>query len=364
MAEVSSFRPEWVSAPGDTVSRILQERQISREDFSQKIGWSVDQVEALLRGSAHITEETATILASTLGASAGFWITREFQYREGVARLRDEAKHAVEKGWLSEIPVQDMVKFGWLDAEKGETNHATACLRFFGVPSVEAWHATYDQALNVAAFRTSESFDAVPGSVAAWLRQGELESAKIKCEAWDKTKFSSALEEIKLLIRGKDPKFFLSKLTEMCAACGVAVAIVRPPKGCRASGATRFTLANRALMILSFRYLSDDQFWFTFFHEAGHLLLHDKKALFIDGVGMPSTTRQEQEANKFASNFLVPDEYREELLALSANKYDIVRFANKIKISPGIVVGQLQFHGKLRHNQMNGLKRRFRWKED
>jgi Zn-dependent peptidase ImmA (M78 family) len=112
--------------------------------------------------------------------------------------------------------------------------------------------------------------------------------------------------------------------------------------------------------MLSFRYLSDDHFWFTFFHEAGHLLLHGKKAVFLEGENIVST-KEEQEANDFSARFLVPRQYQAELLRLPVNSLEVIKFGRRIGISPGIVVGQLQHLGRLRQNELNALKRRFKW---
>jgi Zn-dependent peptidase ImmA (M78 family) len=140
------------------------------------------------------------------------------------------------------------------------------------------------------------------------------------------------------------------------------VVVVRAPGGCRASGATRFLTKDKALLLLSFRYLTDDHFWFTFFHEAGHLLLHGERGFFLEGVDMPSTI-EEDEANEFAANTLVPSEFQPTLLSLRADAHKVIRFAMKIGVSPGIIVGQLQHLGKIRQNQLNSLKRRFEWSE-
>jgi Zn-dependent peptidase ImmA (M78 family) len=114
--------------------------------------------------------------------------------------------------------------------------------------------------------------------------------------------------------------------------------------------------------LLSFRFLSDDQFWFSFFHEAGHLLLHGDGGFFLEGDDTPSTT-QEQEANDFAEGALVPPEFQEALLRLPLNGREVIRFAHRLGVSPGIVVGQLQHHGKFTYRQLNNLKRRFKWVE-
>jgi len=112
------------------------------------------------------------------------------------------------------------------------------------------------------------------------------------------------------------------------------------------------------MILLSFRYLSDDHFWFTFFHEAGHLLLHGDKSLFIED-GSEVSIKEENEANLFAQNILIPPDSRAEFLSLTPSRETIMKFAVKIGISRGIVVGQLQHQGRLKREQFNYLKRRY-----
>lgn len=360
MAEHSDFQPDWVSTPGDTIADILEERNLSPVEFANQMDYTFEHANELLHGHATITIENARRLEGILGASVEFWMNRESQYREDVARLQREVRGAASREWLTELPVKDMIKFGWLESVPGSADAAAACLRFFGVRDVGTWRKTYRDALEMAAFRTSPSFESQPGAVAAWLRQGEIESASIDCKRWNAKKFQEILPRIRSLTRKKDPSYFIPELAKRCAECGAAVLIVRAPTGCRASGATRFLSPSRALMLLSFRYLSDDHFWFTFFHEAGHLLLHDKKALFLEGPDMP-LTREEEEANEFAARVLIPPKFQAELRNLRANGREVIRFARHAGVSPGIVVGQLQHLGQIKPNQLNTLKRRFIW---
>ncbi len=125
----------------------------------------------------------------------------------------------------------------------------------------------------------------------------------------------------------------------------------------------RFLSLTRPMILLSFRYLSDDQFWFTFFHEAGHLVLHGDRCIFLEGDDTLST-EEEDEANAFAANVLIPPELQAEMLRLPLNGRAVMRFVRKVGISPGIVVGQLQHYGCFRRNQLNNLKRRYTWVED
>src|SRR5690606_39252197 len=141
----------------------------------------------------------------------------------------------------------------------------------------------YKSAPGLAKFRTSQSFTPQLGAVAAWIKQCETEADYIDCSPWNKAIFLDSLSEIKKLTLEPDANIFLQELQRICANCGVAVVIARTPSGCQASGATKFISEDKALLMLSFRYLSDDHFWFTFFHEAGHLILHGEDAVFIEG---------------------------------------------------------------------------------
>jgi HTH-type transcriptional regulator/antitoxin HigA len=352
-----SFQPNWASPPGDTINDILYERGISPATFASKINLPPSAAKKLLTGVLELTPEIAKDLSELLGASDKFWLRREQQYRGDLVRLEEEfgVSH-----WLEELPVKDMIKLGWIKSARSAKDKAQACLDFFGVKNVADWRLSYKTQLDAVAFRTSETFNSTPGAVISWLRQAELESTEIDLSKWNPEKFRSALIEARSLTRKKEPSEFLPQLQSLCASAGVAVVIVRAPSGCRASGATRFPAKDRALLALSFRYLSDDHFWFTFFHEAAHLLLHSKELTFIE-TSEPYDTAKEAEANKFSEDFLIPVNRQSELLTLGGDYKKIMRFARAIGISPGIVVGQMQYKKLLRPNQLNSLKKRYKW---
>ncbi len=358
---VSLFSPDWVSPPGDTISDILAERNLPLPKFAKDIGQSIEEAIDLIQGRSTITIRTARELERVLGASVQFWMARDFRYREDVKRLR-----SADEAWLSELPLGDMIKFGWLTPTPKPSEEMAACLRFFNVPDVAAWGRRYAFLHGAVPFRTSVSFESRAAAVAAWLRQAEIDAEKVVCAPWDVRGFERALSESRALTRLKDPSQFLPRLSELCARSGVALCIVRSPNGCRASGAVFFTSPEKAVLLLSFRYLSDDHFWFTFFHEAGHLILHASLGLFLEeieeGQGLLTST-EEQQANEFAARFLIPDAYKPRLSALPIDAHRIIKFARQIGVAPGIVVGQLQHIGRIKHSQMNSLKRRYEWRE-
>jgi HTH-type transcriptional regulator / antitoxin HigA len=362
MVDDTPFSPDWVSPPGTTIATILEERGATPSELARWIERSTDDVEDLLVGRAEVTADVARRLAGALGASEAFWARRELQYRADLARLQQEAALPESAAWLNEIPVKDIEGWGWLRPLANPAAAAVACLQFFGVPSVGAWREVYGDAL-AAAYRTSPTYKSEPGAVAAWIRQGEIAASSIECGHWDPEGFQRELSALRELTREKDPEEFLPTLVRRCGAWGVAVVVLRAPKLCRASGVVRFISLRGPMILLSFRYLSDDQFWFTFFHEAGHLLLHGDRCVFLEGDDT-LTTEEEDEANAFAANILIPPDYQAEMLRLPLDGKAVMRFARKAGVSPGIVVGQLQHHGRFRRSQLNKLKRRYTWVDE
>lgn len=359
MAKDVGFQPDWASPPGETIIDILHEENLSLQEFTERVGYTSKYTSKLLNGRASITPEVAQKLKLVVGGSKIFWMNRESQYREDIARLQYETQE--RKEWLKKLPLKDMIKFGWINPSSNSTEREADCLRFFGITNMMEWYETYDDLRRVMAFKISSSFYSQPESVIAWLRRGEIESESIECRPWNAQRFKETLIDIKPLTRIKEPQVFIAELQNLFAQCGVAMAIVRTPRRCPASGATYFISPEKALMILSFRYLSDDHFWFSLFHEAGHLLLHGSKSLFLEGVEK-DTTQEEVEANNFAVEILIPAEFQSELKMLNAKNWrNIIRFARKIGIAPGIVIGQLQHLGIVRPNQLNKIKTRFKW---
>lgn len=365
MPKLNDFDPDWVSAPGDTILDILRERQVSRDELARRIGRTRAFAVNLILGNVTIDDETASLLSCALGASQAFWMNRESQYRTALAEREAAIDPQARAQWLACLPVKEMKKLGWVPDVAGSSSETIRLLRFFGVPTIEAWNTVVAEMTDSVSLRTSRTFMSNPGATAAWIREGELQAASIHCERWDPHNFRRTLEEIRKVTREGDPKVFLPELERRCAQCGVAVVVLKAPKMCKASGACRVLPRGMRLILLSARHLSDDHFWFTFFHEAGHVLLHGNQSLYIDAPEDDEhpAADDEAEANEFAANTLIPPARRGEMLALPVDGRRVMRFARDIGIAPGIVVGQMQYLGLLTHRQLNNLKRWFQWEE-
>jgi HTH-type transcriptional regulator / antitoxin HigA len=171
--------------------------------------------------------------------------------------------------------------------------------------------------------------------------------------------FHNALHQIRRLTV-EDPYTYQSEVVRLCAQAGVALVLVPEIDGIRASGAARWLAPDKAMIQLCLRYKTDDQLWFTFYHEAAHILLDGKRQIFID-----ADDDKEERAGKFAADFLIPPDQWKALVSSRQHKYltkaEILQFAEKIGIAPGIIVGRLQHAGVVPHHHHNGLKRKLRW---
>ena len=358
---LADFAPDWVAVPGETIVDLLQERGWSQVDLAKRTGFTAKHVNLLLKGRAAITEETALKLERVLGSTARFWLNLEGQYREHLARHEAIKSLGAHVDWLKELPLPDMVKFGWVRKTKDKLQQVFECLRYFGVATVDAWREQYERP--VAAYRASAKLIREPAAVSAWLRQGERTAEDMRVGEYDRDGFEAVLQDVRMLAVERDPGIFIPRLIELCARTGVAVVLAPAPKGCPVSGATKWLSANKALIMLSLRGKSDDKLWFSFFHEAGHLLKHGKRMTFLDILGEDGLDpNEEKQADAFARDFLIPpDPYASFLLAGVFTEATIRRFAVSVNTAPGIALGRLQFDGHLGWHSFNHLKVRYSW---
>lgn len=356
----------WASPPGDTIVRVMANREIDASDLADALGLSSDEFDNLLSGCRRLSGKDAEILADNLGSTPRFWLARDSAYVVDSARLEEASKPTTEASWLESMPTSSMRKMGWLkQTAKAKDKLKGELLEFFGCGSIKEWGARYSSGVGAVAFRTSMSLASDGMATLVWLRAGERMAADRTTAKFDRGAFEALVPDLNRLSVFKSPTAILERLVHACAAVGVVVVTSRTPDGCRASGASWFDPEGRPVILLSFRHLSEDHFWFTFFHEAGHVLLHGASHIDGEGVTMGADTAvQEDEANAFAQAILFSCEQMEELLAGSLSAKAIIASAKAARITPGIIVGQLEKKGTVDHGKLSFLKNRYRWSDN
>jgi addiction module HigA family antidote len=357
----NQYMPDTVSPPGETLQETLGALGMSQSDLAERTGRSKKMINEIVKGKAPITPKMSLELERVLGVPASFWNNRERNFREAQARIEEQKRLQAHVEWLNSIPVKVMVKWGWIKGFRDKVPQLQEVLSFFGIASPDQWSTIAASLNRQVVFRKSEAFEVDNGALLAWLRKGELEGKTIRCSPYNEKKFRSCLYAIRELTV-ELPEIFQERLVDLCADCGVAVVFVPELPKTRVSGATRWLTANKAMIQLSLRYRSNDHLWFSFFHEAGHIIKHGKKMIFLEGNELEMDKEKEEEANHFASDFLIPrQEYAHFVKQGSFSKINIRHFASQLGVAPGIVVGRLQHDKHLPESHCNDLKIGLRW---
>ncbi len=353
MPVLHAFEPDEVLAPGETLAEVLQDRHMTQSELSTRTGLSAKHVNQIINGAASISSDTALLLEKATGVRARVWNNLEAAYREHLSRKEERELLAKDIGWLKELPINYLAKKGLIRKSPDKTEVVRQVCEFFGVADKATWEAVWQKP---TAYRRSKAFSSDPGAVAAWLRIGELESTEIESKEFSRDQLLDLLDEARSFTCDPEPSSWWAKLVDRFAEAGILVVAVPEVPGARVNGAARWIASDKALVQLSLRHKWSDIFWFTFFHELGHLLIHSKKDTFINDAGPHSGA--EQEADAFASRTLIPPKFEPHLAELQTNA-DVREFAQEIEISPGIVVGRLQHDKRWPFNRGNDLKQKF-----
>ena len=366
---LTSFRPEY-PAPGENLKEILDSRGIKVVDFAQRCGRPTKTISEIISGDTAITPETALQFQHVLmKPAAETWIQWESAYRLRLAELKEEGELEKLYGWATSFPLKELSSRNLITLPNNKIDLVKEALGFFGVSSLKAWKQLQLGQERAISYRKTKHHKGNDASIAAWLRIGYIKAAGIDTPPYDEKKFKETLPQIRALTF-LEREEFEPTLIELCKSNGVALVIVDELKGTRLSGAARWITKDKPLIQLSTRYSIEDQFWFSFFHEAGHILLHSKKALFIDeDDGIDEII--ETEADRFAENCLLPstvlDSFYERYGKPGSKpaphtEENIRDFAEQIGVSPGIVLAQMQrrYPSLYRHKLNKILKRNIR----
>lgn len=352
------YEPDYAVPPGEILEEHLEVRQLSQAEFARRCGRSPKLISEIIAGKAPVEPLTALQFEKVLGMDAGIWMGIETDYRLHEEREAEARKAAEQVEWAKKFPIADLVKRGIVPKPSSTADRVSALLSFFGVASVEAWGNK--RRMSQVAYRHSPSFKSDEFALETWLRLGELEAEQIECADYNEARFKQTLARVRTLT-ATPINATIAQTEDLCKEAGVVLAIVKPLPRTALSGVSRWLTPRKALIQLSARHMSDDHLWFSFFHEAAHLLLHGKKSVFVH-EGNGESSESEIEANEWASNFLVPRQCWEEFVGSSSfTRADVRRFATEQGIAPGIVVGRLHHEKRLPWSHLRDMKASLSW---
>lgn len=348
MANQNQYLPQTVSHPGETLKEKLDEMNMGPKEFAVRTAKPEKTIIAITNGESSITADMAVLFESVTKIPAHFWLNNQRAYDEYVAREKREEMLAQSTEWARQFPLLTMIKKGWLKSSTNIKERTAALLSFFSISTPEAWEDYYCNQMLKVGFRISLKNTKEPYAISAWLRKGELQAAEMEAPAYSEKTFKEVLPKIKSVM-ATQPFDFFSQLQTLCLEAGVKVVFTPCLPRAPINGSTRW-LNDTPLIQLTDRYKRNDVFWFTFFHEAGHILLHGKKEIFLENIDYPDKlTEKEIEADNFAVKWTFTVEEEKELMEAGPLDIEKIRsFAEKFNTHPAIIIGRLQ-HKKLLH---------------
>jgi HTH-type transcriptional regulator/antitoxin HigA len=341
----ATFSPDYAVPPGATLLETIEDLGLTQTEFAQRMGRPLKTINEIINGKAEITAETSIQLERVTGVPAAFWNNAEATYQERKARLQEQEQLAAQTAWVSRFSYAAMLELKLIAPAADDRARVGSLLSYFGVASSDQWEVTYSSLQGAA--RESNGHKSDLGDLSAWLRAGEIMAQRCQTQPYDKAKFQAALAQIRKLT-AENPSKVWPQVYALCAEAGVAVVLVPELPKTHVFGFTRWLTPHKAIIQLSLRYKTDDLLWFTFFHEAAHILLHGKNDVFMEFRGVDSP--KETEANTWAADFLVSKkEWASFVAGLSrpVTEPAINRFAREQGIAPSIVLGRLQHRENL-----------------
>lgn len=366
MATESGIHSDLAIPPGEYLEEVIEELGMTKDELARRMARPPSKLSPIFKGEKAITPDTALQLEKVVGVPAHIWLGLEAEYRLTLARqmTEQEQQRLREEGRLvAAYCYPQLVKAGVVAKTTKPLEKVRELQRFFGVatllavPDVRTYRAAFRQGASTRHRRS-------PEAIAAWLRLVERRGAAIETGSFERVRLRAGLPALRALTTS-DSDAFLPELSSLLAEAGVAFVVVPHFPGTRVHGATFRAGGEKAILAMTIRGSWADVFWFSFFHEIGHLLLHDKREVILeDEDADPANKKREAQADAFARDTLIPAaDYARFVTRRDFAAQAVTAFANEIGVDPGIVVGRLQHDRRLRHDSCNDLRKRYVWTE-
>lgn len=336
--------------PGATIKEQLENRSMSQKEFASRMNMSEKHISRLINGEVQLTPDVAYRLEMVLGLPAHFWSNLESIYREKLVKVEEENALDADKDLAEKFPYTEMAKNGWVTETRNAVEKVINLRKFFEVVRLQMLNN--DKLLPGIACRRLSISEKADFALIAWAQRAKLEARNISTAPINIEGLTKNLTAIRAMTT-KDPAEFCSQLVALLANCGIALVFLPHIGGSFLHGAT-FYDKNKIVIGLTVRGKDADKFWFSLFHELGHIVLGHLNQ--EDGV----CDADEAAADGFAKERLIPQVAFDRFTKRGNFSRDaLLAFSRAIEIDPGIVVGRLQKEGYIKFSWNNDLKTKY-----
>lgn len=344
--------------PGYYLADIIEELEMTQEEFAKRLNISGKTVSTLLSGQSNITNDIAQKLSDMLGINVETFLELQKKYDEKLIEIERTKSMDSQIEIVKMIDYNYFIKNAFLPQASSLEEKVKNLKAFFKISDLRL----YTEEKFMASFRTTVSNISVKNIVNsnAWLQTAIYVGADMEVDAFDEKKLKSYLSEIRSMTV-KSPEAFMPRLREIFKSCGVAFVILPALKNCGVNGVVKW-FDNRVVLAINDRFSYADAFWFTLFHEIKHVLQKKIKKIIVRGESENEEYKElEEDANKFASDKLIPPSDFEKFVKNNFfTNTSIINFAREQNIHPGIVVGRLQHEKIIPHSYFSDLKEKYK----
>lgn len=335
--------------PGATIREQLQYRGMSQKEFAERMGLSEKHVSRLINGKVPLSPSVADCLEMVLGVPAKYWNRLEAAYRTDIEKIAAENEMDEDRDLVKRFPYNEISELGWVPKTRNLKERVINLRKYFEVSSLRL----LDDALitGIACRKLGES-EKSNYALITWAQKAKLEARKIETSPVNIQRLKKNIPEIRKLTL-EQPLDARAHLREILSQSGIAIVYLPHLKGSYLQGAS-FSDHKKIVLGITSRQKNEDVFWFSLFHEIGHIIQGD--------IHLPDGPSREEErrADRFAADHLInPEDYRNFVGQHDFSVEAVSDFSNRIGIDQGIVIGRLQKEGYVPFNKMNQLKKQF-----
>ena len=335
-----------VLSPGDFIRAELENRGWGQDDLARVLGRSLTRVNDLLHGKQSVSPEIAIDLAAALGSTADEWLRRESAYRLSLAD--GDARGVQRRARLYELaPIREMQKRGWIKTTADVDEIESEILRFFEIASID------EEPAIETVLRASTPNAALTHAHRAWCIRVRQIAKSVVVPPYREDRIERCLEKLRKLA-AYSPE--IRKAPGILASFGIRLIVVEPlASGTKIDGMTTWLDDHSPVIGLSLRHDRIDGFWHTLCHEMIHVRYRDRLSVDIEiaepgEVSLSVKPPMERRADAEGAAVLIDPKELDSFIRRVGPLYSkerINQFANRIKMHPGIIVGQLQHRGEI-----------------
>lgn len=335
MSNYIEYKDKIAFHPGYYIKELVEESGLTQEDFAKRLDTTPKNLSILIRGEQSLSIDIAMKLSRMLGTTIGYWLNLQKAYDVLLAEFQSDEELEEEKKIFSYFDYNKCFrdKYGLKDYPRNKNEQIKAIREFLNVSTLRVL-TKKDMAVS---FRSSadKMSEASIVKANAMVQIATNRALKEDAPKYDKKKFEKAAKYA--LTQTTNHKGFYSRIRKEFFDAGVILEVLPNISGSNTNGATK-KLGNNIVLMVNDRRLYSDSFWFTLYHEIGHIINGDYGISFEKEKG-----ELEEKADHYAQDMLIDAEaYTNFLKKKKFDATSIKRFAHEIDRDPGIVLGRLQ----------------------